>query len=233
MKILSIKNIEDARFRFIPFDGEWYQAFGTPERSGCWMIYGKSGQGKTGFALQLARKFDEMGMRVLYISLEMGALHRDFQEALHQAGIRSGQSHIQVSEECRGLDDLEAEINKQRSADVVFIDSIQYFEKQCGVKAEEIISIRMRYPRKIFVFISHVEGREVEGKTAYEVKRDAFRRIYIEGFKASHIARGAGGPRGYLVIWEKGYEAYWLRRPEEENPSNNQPNEYNHGNNDE
>ena len=42
MKILSVKNIEDAKFQYIPFDGEWYQAFGRPERSGCWIVYGKS-----------------------------------------------------------------------------------------------------------------------------------------------------------------------------------------------
>lgn len=212
MKILSVKNIEDARFRFIPFDGEWYQAFGTPERSGCWIIYGKSGQGKTQFSLMLARKMDEMGLRVLFVSLEMGALHHDFQQTLELAGIRSGTSRIQFSEECSGIDDLEAEITKQRSADVVFIDSIQYFERQCGVKSEDIIALRMKYPRKIFVFVSHVDGKEVEGKTAYDVKRDSFRRIYIDGFKASHVARGAGGPRGYLIIWEEGYEEFHLKK---------------------
>lgn len=215
MKILSIRNIEDAKFRYIHFDGEWYQAFGTPERSGCWIIYGKSGQGKTHFSLLLARKLDELGMRVLFISLEMGALHHDFQAELALAGIHSATSRIQVSEDCENIKDLESEINKQRSADVVFIDSVQYFEKQCKVKAEDVIDIRMRYPKKMFVFVSHVDGKEVEGKMAYDVKRDAFRRICIEGFKASHISRGPGGPRGYFIIWDKGYQRYWLENIKE------------------
>lgn len=217
MRILSVKNIEDAKFQYIPFDGEWYQAFGTPERSGCWIIYGKSGQGKTHFALLLARKLDELGMRVLFVSLEMGALHDDFQTELARAGIRSGISRIQFSEECEGIEDIEKEISKQRSADVVFVDSVQYLGDQCGVKAKEIIALRRKYPKKMFIFISHVEGKEVEGPMAYDVKKDAFRRIYIEGFKASHISRGSGGPRGYFIIWDKGYQRYWLENIKTEN----------------
>lgn len=209
MKILSIKNIEDSRFKYIPFDGEWYQAFGHPERSGCWIIYGKSGSGKTQFALLLARKLDELGMRVLFISLEMG-LRDDFKAALPLAGIRSGVSRIQFSEECEGIEDIENEICKQRSADVIFVDSAQYLYDQCGVKAKEIIALRKKYPRKMFIFISHIEGKEVEGPMAYDIKRDSFRRIYIEGWRAKHIARGAGGPRGYFIIWDKGYQRYWL-----------------------
>lgn len=46
MKVWSQKNLEDIRHEYIDFDGEWYLAFGRPEKSGCWIIYGKSGQGK-------------------------------------------------------------------------------------------------------------------------------------------------------------------------------------------
>lgn len=220
MKILSVKNIEDAKFQYIPFDGEWYQAFGRPERSGCWIVYGKSGQGKTHFALLLARKLDELGMRVLFLSLEMG-VRDDFQKELELAGIRSGVSRIQFSEECEGIEDIEREITKQRSADVVFVDSVQYLGDQCGVKAKEIIALRRKYPKKMFIFISHVEGKEVEGPMAYDVKKDSFRRIYIDRFKASHISRGAGGPRGYFIIWDKGYQKHWLENIKEQAYENN------------
>lgn len=214
MKILSIKNVEDAKFQYIPFEGEWFQAFGRPERSGCWIIYGKSGQGKTHFALMLARELERLGMRVLFISLEMG-LQSDFKSEIKQAGIYSGTSRIQLSSDCDGISDLESEITKQRSADVVFVDSVQYLGDQCGVKAKDIIALRKKYPRKMFIFISHVEGKEVEGPMAYDIKKDSFRRIYIEGFKATHIARGAGGPRKYFIIWDKGYQRYWLENIKE------------------
>lgn len=76
MKVLSLKNVEDMKHDPIPFEGEWYQAFGRPERSGSWIIYGKSGQGKTHFALLMAREFDRMGFRTMFIPLEMGYCER-------------------------------------------------------------------------------------------------------------------------------------------------------------
>lgn len=220
MKILSVKNVEDTRHDVIPFDGEWYQAFGTPERSGCWIIYGKSGQGKSRFALLLARKFDQMGFRVLFLSLEMGYC-KDFQADIREAGIYSGISSIIFSEDCDGITDLDEYLSRQRSPDVIFIDSIQYFERQCGVRAEEIINLRKKYRKKIFIFISHVDGKEVEGRTAYEVKRDSFKRIYVDGFKAEYIGRGKGGPRGFFIIWDKGYQIHHLKNIKQAYEDNN------------
>lgn len=208
MKVLSINNIENIQHEYIPFTGDWYEAFGHPERSGCWIIYGKSGQGKSSFSLQLAREMDAMGLRVLFLTLEMGTC-ADFQADLRNVGIRNGVSRMTFADNCT-VDELDDYLCKQRSADVVFIDSVQYFERQCGATSESIIRLRKKYPRKIFVFVSHVDGKEVEGKTAYDVKRDSYKRIYVEGWKASYIGRGKGGPRGYYVVWQQGFREYWL-----------------------
>lgn len=214
MRIWSVKNIEDRKHEYIPFDGEWYQAFGCPEKTGCWIIWGKAGQGKSRFALLLARKFEELGYRVLFLTLEMGDSD-DFKSDINGSGIRSGVSNMIFSDNCT-IGELDEYLNKQRSPDVIIIDSIQYFEKICGAKAAEVIQLRKKYPKKIFVFISHIEGNEVEGKMAYEVKRDSFKRIYVEGFRALHIGRGKGGPRKYFVIWDKGYEKYWIKNIKDE-----------------
>ena len=48
---------------------------------GAWIVYGKSGQGKTSFTFQLAREFDRIGYKVLFISLEMG-VESDFRDSL-------------------------------------------------------------------------------------------------------------------------------------------------------
>ena len=151
MKVWSLKNLEDIRHEYIDFDGEWYQAFGRPEKSGCWIIYGKSGQGKSSFALQLARKLDEMGMRVLYLTLEMGG-STDFLESVRDVGMRSDINRIIFSDDTT-FEDLDEYLGKQRSADVIIIDSVQYFTDQCGVKADEIISLRKKYPRKVFILL--------------------------------------------------------------------------------
>lgn len=205
MKVLSLKNVEDMKHDPIPFEGEWYQAFGRPERSGIWIIYGKSGQGKTHFSLLMAREFDRMGFRTMFIPLEMG-YSKDFKEEIWEAGIRSGISKIILSDSCDGIKDLDEYLSRQRSPDVIFIDSIQYFVAQCGVRAEDVIALRKKYRSKIFIFISHVDGREVDGRVAYDVKRDSFKRIYIDKFKATYMGRGKGGPKGYYIIWEEGYQ---------------------------
>ena len=113
MKVWSQKNLEDIRHEYIDFDGEWYLAFGRPEKSGCWIIYGKSGQGKSSFALQLARKFDEMGLRVLYLTLEMGACD-DFVNSVLSVGIHSKTNNIIYSDEAT-ITELDEYLSKQRS----------------------------------------------------------------------------------------------------------------------
>ena len=88
MRALSISNIEERKYSYIPFSKPFSEAFGNREKGGNWIVYGKAGQGKTRFILQLAKEFDRMGYRVLVASLEMGFC-ADFQKDLKDAGIRS------------------------------------------------------------------------------------------------------------------------------------------------
>lgn len=208
MRNWSVKNIEDRTYSFVPFTPRFEALFGQTEATGNWIVYGKSGQGKTSFVLQLAREFDELGKRVLFVSLEMGDSY-DFQQSLAKAGIRSGCSNILFTDSC-SPDDLTEYLSKQRSADVVIIDSLQYFIDLYKVRAADFINLRTRFKKKVFIYISHMKGNDVDGDTAYDLKKDAFKRIHVEHFKASYIGRGNGGPKGYYVIWDKGYRRYWL-----------------------
>lgn len=214
MRALSIANIEDKKYDYIPFEGEFSEAFGHRERGGIWIIYGKSGMGKTRFTLDLAREFDRIGFNVLFATLEMG-ICSDFHNELQAAGIRSRLQRIKFVDEL-SIADLDNYLSKQRSPDVIFIDSIQYFTDQFEAKAEEIVQLRKKYRSKIFIFISHVEGKEVEGKAAYIVKRDSFVRIQVEGFRAIYKGRGRGGPKGYYTIWDEGADKYWLENNKEQ-----------------
>ena len=215
MRALSIANIEDKKYDYIPFEGRFLEAFGHRERGGIWIIYGKSGMGKTRFTLDLAREFDRMGFSVLFATLEMG-ICSDFHNELQAAGIRSRLQRIKFVDELT-VAELDSYLAKQRSPDVVFIDSIQYFTDQFEANAEEIIQLRKKYRSKIFVFVSHVEGKEVEGKAAYVVKRDSFVRIQVEGFRAIYRGRGRGGSLGYYTIWDEGERLYWLEDKNKQN----------------
>ena len=105
MKAISIANIEDRRYSYIPFSEDFYQAFGNREKTGNWIVYGKAGQGKTRFVLQLAKEFDRIIYKVLLASLEMGFC-ADFQKDLHDSGIRSKVQKI-VFTDAMTLPDLE------------------------------------------------------------------------------------------------------------------------------
>ena len=51
----SIRNVLDAKFKTLDFEGEWLDAVGQPELGGSWMIFGGTKNGKTSLAMMLAR----------------------------------------------------------------------------------------------------------------------------------------------------------------------------------
>ena len=67
------------------FEGEWQEAFGQPEQGGVWFIWGKSGNGKTSFVLQLCKQLARYG-KVAYDSLEEGS-SLTMQNALVRVGM--------------------------------------------------------------------------------------------------------------------------------------------------
>lgn len=122
MKVWSRKNLEDTRHEYIDFDDGWYLAFGHPEKPGCWIIYRKSGQGKSFLVLQLVCKFDEVELRVLYLAPEMG-VYDDFVNSILSADVHSKTGNVTCSDEAV-ITELDEYLSKQRSLDMITIDSI-------------------------------------------------------------------------------------------------------------
>lgn len=206
--VYSVADVEAMRWETVKFTQRFAELLGDVVTGGVWMIYGKSGHGKTRFALELAREFAGIGKRVLFVSLEMG-LSKALQNELEGAGIRGGTSKMMIKEDV-SPEELNKLMRSAHTPDVVIVDSLQYWQEQTGVAFEAIWQMKRRFKKKTFVFLSHVEGKEVEGKLAYQVKRDSMVRILVEGFKAIFKGRGKGGSTGEYVIWAEGAERYWL-----------------------
>lgn len=85
MRRLSVSNLNAQRFKYMPFLGEWKRILGEQERTGCWIIYGKEKNGKSTFALQLAKSLAKIEP-VLYISAEEGT-GSSYTKAVHRVGI--------------------------------------------------------------------------------------------------------------------------------------------------
>ncbi len=183
------------------FTDNWKESFGVPEQSGVWLIWGNSGNGKTRFSLQLAKQLAKFG-RVVYNSLEEGA-SLSLQKAIIETRMNEVANNFSVLDR-ESLDDLKIRLHKRRSPDIILIDSYQY----TGMNKRQYIALKEEFKNKLFIFISHAEGRQPEGRSAKFVKYDADVKIWVEGYKAFPVTRFGGGEP--FVIWNKGANDYWI-----------------------
>ena len=65
----SPKEIQSMNIPSFPFTDEWEATFGTPDRTGTWIVWGDSGNGKSSFVMQLAKYLCQFD-KVIYDSLE-------------------------------------------------------------------------------------------------------------------------------------------------------------------
>lgn len=196
----SINKVITTRFDTLDFDGGWLDAVGKPECTGSWIIYGPPKNGKTTFAMQLAKYLTQF-RRVAYDSVEEG-LSLTIQMAMERTEMLDAAGRITLLDK-EGVDELRERLDKRRSPDVVFIDSIQFLD----LKFSEYKELKARYPQKLFVYISHVAGWQPEGQVAKRIWRDANVTFRIEGFRAFPTGRYGGGQ--FINISEERANAYF------------------------
>lgn len=199
-KRLSVQQFLTSKKRTLDFTGEWFDLIGCPEPRGAWIIWGNSGTGKTTFALQLAKYLTQFG-KVIYDSLEEGD-SRSLQRAFQNVAMGDVKSRLMLYDRVP-MSEISAELKKPRSAQFVIVDSFQY----TGMTYIDYKNLRKNNPDKLFIFISHADGREPAGRSARSVRFDCDVKIYVQGYKASATSRFGGGTA--YVIWDEGAEAYW------------------------
>jgi len=198
-RAVSVEELLQRRFEGFEFTGEWKDFIGVPEKAGAWLIWGGSGQGKTHFALKMAKYLSQFG-KVLYNPLEEG-ISMSLRKAAKHEGISSDNPILFLQRESIPL--LKHRLRKRRSANIIIIDSLQY----TGLSYEDYKELREEFPRKLFIFISHAEGKEPSGGTAKSIRYDVDVKIYIQGYKAFAQSRFGGGTP--FIIWEEGAGKYW------------------------
>ena len=186
-KALSVAEVINYKPKILEFTGLWADAIGKPEPTGSWIIWGNSGNGKTQFALMLAKYLAEMGMRVVYNSLEEGRCE-SIKKAFQRINMISVNRRMWFLDQ-EPVDELSQRLKARKSPDVVFIDSVQY----SGLNYTEYKKLRSSFRNKLFVLISHAEGREPAGTVAKKIRFDAFVKIYIDGYVAFPVSRYGGG----------------------------------------
>ena len=86
------------------------------------MLYGKSGSGKTAFALQTAKYLTGFG-RVLYWSIEQGN-SVSFQKAWKREGMSECGSGIMIADDGEDIEGIEALMLQKRDPRIPVIDSL-------------------------------------------------------------------------------------------------------------
>lgn len=198
-RAVSVNELFNTKFKPLGFTGDWLKSIGDPEARGSWLIWGGSANGKTRFALQLAKYLAQFG-RVAYNSLEEGA-SLSMREAFKNVGMEDVKRKVILLDQ-EPIKELIERLKKQKSPHFIIIDSVQY----TGMNYADYKKLRDLFPKKLFVLISHADGKEPSGRVAKQIRFDAFVKIWIEGYTAYPESRYGGGEP--YVIWEEGAETY-------------------------
>lgn len=201
MKALTVKNILNKKRHTFPFEGKWADAFGQPERTGVWFVWGRSGNGKTSFVMQLIEELCKYD-RVAFDSLEEGD-SLSMRQKLVRHGLDKTGSRLHILN-AEPISDLRVRLSQRKSYNIIVIDSFQYTQMSYG----DYIRFKEENKGKLIVFISHAKGSLPRGTAAEGVMYDATLKIWVEGFKAFSKGRFIG-PTGEYTIWEEGAERYW------------------------
>jgi hypothetical protein len=199
----SVAEIIRYKPRSMAFTGNWLDSFGAPELGGCWLIWGGSGNGKTRFALQLCKYLTRFG-RVAYNSLEEG-MSLSFQRAIQSVGMQEAASRFVMLDK-EPIAALRERLRRQKAPDVIAIDSVQY----SGLDRDSAKALVDEFPRRLFIFISHTDGKQPSGRTAAAIRFHAGVKLYVEGYRIpAPISRFKEGVCAPFTIWEEGAARYW------------------------
>ena len=196
----SVDNVLQAKFNTLEFDGVWREAVGFPERAGTWIIYGSVKNGKTSFAMQLAKYLTRFEM-VAYNSVEEG-LSLSIQAAFRRQNMEEVKRRFILLDK-EEYEDLTKRLHRRKSPNVVVVDTTQFWE----LTFTKYKQLKEQFPDKLFIYISHSTGNQPDGKLAQRIWRDANVSFRIEGFKAFPVGRYGGGEP--IVIAEKKATEYW------------------------
>lgn len=195
-RAVSVSEILGKKFIELQLPPEFEKLLGKPEMSGVWIIWGESFNGKTAFSMQLAKALTKSG-KVFYNTLEEGA-RKSMQNAVITQNMQEVQRRFLIGNR-ESIEDLKERLRRKKSADIIFIDSLQY----TGLNKKEYKLLKEEFPNKLFIFISHADGKNPEGSLAKFVKYDADVKIRVEGYRAMCLSR-LGGDKEPYVIWAQG-----------------------------
>ncbi|MBR8784257.1 hypothetical protein IX308_000426 [Porphyromonas levii] len=201
-KALSVSQVLAQKKETFSLSPEWRDMIGVPEACGTWIVWGKSGNGKSSFVMKLAKELCRFDT-VLFNSLEEG-VGLTMMNTLERFGMMESNGRLRFVSE--SMEALAERLEKRRSPRIVIVDSFQY----TGMSYRDYIAFKERFPAHLIVYVSHASGSEPKGKSAVDVMYDASLKVWVEGYRAFSKGRFIG-EKGYLDVWQEKAEVYWGR----------------------
>ena len=200
---LTTRNLFDKKpERVVSFqNGFLKEAIGEAEAKGCWLIYGPEKNGKTWFALQLAKELAR-AEKVSYISAEEGT-DKSFRDACDRAGITS--SDKIMWDEYLTLGEIIEKFSKPKTAKIIIIDNLTIYADEFRNKPfREFLN---ELPGKLIICLAHEERKEPYPAVARMAKKLSKVYVQVRGLKAFVTSRFSTG--GELVINDEMSELCW------------------------
>lgn len=190
VRAITVKNVFEKVFRtFDHFTGELAEIFGTPERGGFWLIFGKEKNGKTWASLMLANLFSQEVL-VAYISAEEG-ISMAFQATMDRLQISHKNRNLKFYEYLT-LEEIEHLLGRTRGRPaVIFLDNVTVYADE--LKGGHVRRLQQDYPNILFVFVAHEDKNKPYTAQAKLVQKLAKVIIRIEGLRAFVGGRVPGG----------------------------------------
>jgi len=209
IRALSVSNLLKKKYVLLPFTGAWNDAFSEPQAFGVWFVYGESGNGKTSFAQQLVKYLDEdMNKRIAYMSLEELGGHTMQQSAI-RADWREHGSRVKILDEAYSPDEISEFLSRHKSPDVLIIDTIQYWQELYGFTFKRYLKLKHDHPKKLLIYISHVDDNRPRGSLSQKILADASLKIFVQGYRAFSKGRYIG-PVGHYSVWPEKEKDIWI-----------------------
>lgn len=193
MRAIGVKAFIDKTFDTFPFEGEWLESFGEPEKNFKMIVYGGSGEGKTEFTVRFAKYLASFG-KISYVSPEQG-----ISKSLQDAIIRNNMDEVagKVMFLTGGtFDELVTYIRKSRSK-VIIIDSLDYMK----LTVDQFKILIAKFPKKAFIIIAWAKNGSPKSQHAKDIEFMCDIKSFVESFKITLPTSRFGGNKEF-VIWK-------------------------------
>jgi hypothetical protein len=171
-RAVSISQLYSKKRKLLRLAGVWHELLGVIERKGSMIIWGQSASGKSTFTGLLVKELCRLE-RVLWDDFEEGDSYT-LKLSFERVAMQEVRSRVVL-------------LDKLPLADIIVVNSLQHAQ----INKHDYLELTRQYSTKKWIWLSHAEGKEPEGRLARFIRYDSNEKIYIEGFTAFSASRSS------------------------------------------